>query len=60
MNPDQFAQVSDGQDRIVEITAGFKEKLMAAGFSPPIAEEGALAFLKMMLRTPHTHTKETD
>jgi len=49
MDTDSFAQMADATEGVVALVAGFKAKMIDAGFSVKIAEAAALEFWKMLI-----------
>lgn len=52
MTPEDFAQIADGQDLMIEAVVGFKKKVLEAGFTEETAEIASAAFFAMMMRAP--------
>jgi len=42
MADDAFMAVADHFSKIIEVSAGHRERAVSAGFSPPVAEQMAL------------------
>lgn len=47
------AEAMDGLDQVVELLVGFRERLLANGFSPTAAEQMAIQFHAGMLFANH-------
>lgn len=50
MNPSEFEQTNDGLDSIVAMVAGYKAKLIEAGFDPDNAEYMAVEFHSLYIQ----------
>jgi hypothetical protein len=49
MESKEFGELADATDQIVSLVAGFKAKMVEAGFSERIAEASSLEFMKMLM-----------
>lgn len=48
---DRYAAIADGFDKIVEVVAGYKAKLVAAGFTTPTAEAMSIHMHERIMRS---------